>query len=45
MAARVEADASRLAASRARDDAVRGYAAQLLKDRAEADLELLAAAA
>lgn len=41
VAARVEADASHLAASRAQDAAVRGYAEDLARYRAEADLELL----
>ena len=41
IAARIEADASRLAASRSLDPAVRGYAEDLSRYRAEADLELL----
>ena len=41
VAARVEADASRLALARTQDPAVRGYAEQLTRYRAEADLELL----
>lgn len=41
VAARVEADASRLAASRSQDAAVRGYAEDLSRYRTEADLELL----
>lgn len=41
VAARVEADASRLALARAQDPAVRGYAEELTRYRAEADLELL----
>lgn len=41
VAARVEADASRLAANRSQDPAVRGYAGDLSRYRADADLELL----
>jgi putative membrane protein len=41
VSARVEADASRLAISRAQDEKVRAYAAQLARYHAEADLELL----
>ena len=41
VAARVEADASRLATTRAQDPAVRGFAEELTRYRAEADLELL----
>ncbi|MFL6692002.1 MAG: DUF4142 domain-containing protein [Ramlibacter sp.] len=41
IAARVENDASRLASTRAEGDAIRGYAASLLKYHESADLELL----
>lgn len=41
VAARIEADASRLAATRAEDPAIRAYASDLSSYRAEADLELL----
>lgn len=41
VAARIETDASRLAATRAQDPGVRAYAGELSSYRAEADLELL----